>query len=112
MSFWAAPETRRRKDRGGGMGGGIRSVATRREKEGGGLAVVGVGRATWRAGAGGERGVLLGWATTGPLLWADPMKIVFFDLFKLISNGMDLIRSKDGLLEFENFQIKYGCEGN
>jgi hypothetical protein len=35
----------------------------------------------------------------------------FFDLFNKISNGIDLIQSKDGLHELENFQIKYGCEG-
>jgi hypothetical protein len=35
-----------------------------------------------------------------------------FDLFKLISNGIDLIRSKDGLLELKSFEIKYEIQEN
>jgi hypothetical protein len=46
----------------------------------------------WRAPDGGGRcwaawsrggGVLVGWATTGPLQWAGPKNIKVFDLFKL-----------------------------
>jgi hypothetical protein len=34
----------------------------------------------------------------------------FFDLFKRISNGSDLIRLKVGLPEFYKFHLKYGFE--
>jgi hypothetical protein len=39
-----------------------------------------------------------------------PRNNSFFDLFSKISNGIALIQSKDGLPEFEKFQLKYGCE--
>jgi hypothetical protein len=38
--------------------------------------------------------------------------INLFDLFKLISNKIELIWSKDGLPKLKKFQIKYGIGGN
>jgi hypothetical protein len=49
------------------------------------------------------------WVEFGP--WANAglaqKNSKLFDFFRTISNGIGLIRSKDVLPEFENFQIKY-----
>jgi hypothetical protein len=46
----------------------------------------------------------------GRLFGPSQMNSRFFNLFNIISNGIELIRSKEVLPEFENFQIKYGFE--
>jgi hypothetical protein len=48
----------------------------------------------------------------GRLLWAPPSEQCLFRIKSNISNGLELIQSKDDLLLLEIFQIKYGCVGN
>jgi hypothetical protein len=72
---------------------------------------VGSGRCTAVARTGDAEGGS-GWWAVGGVATGSAEEIVIFYLFKLISNGIDLIRSKDGLSELESFQIKYGIDGN
>jgi hypothetical protein len=55
--------------------------------------------------------VQAGWGRrVGQLFGPGLMNSRLFDLFNLISNGIDLIRSKEVLPDFKKFQIKYGFE--
>jgi hypothetical protein len=80
---------------------GPRSATTRprRRREVGGHHEVNMG-----GGAGGPVG--------GPLVWAGPTNSSFFNLFNILSNENDFIRSKDGLPKLKKIQIKYLSVGN
>jgi hypothetical protein len=59
----------------------------------------------WEGGGGAWAAVALGWRDVcyGP----DLVNSAISDLFKSFQTNLDLIRSKDGLSELKNFQIKY-----
>jgi hypothetical protein len=56
----------------------------------------------------GEEGIQSGGPRLGRFSGSAQRNSKVFDLFKLTSNGNDLIQLKDGLTKFKKIQIKYG----
>jgi hypothetical protein len=61
-------------------------------------------------GRGGGQHVGCGGRLLGRLLWARLSEQCLFELNRLVSKGLELIRYKDGLPVLNKFQIKYGRE--